>query len=213
MNNKNNKPTIWIAILFEIILIITSIESISSKQWNTLILSLLAIACIILPFIITHIANTKNLILPYSFKLISLLFIFLSLYFGEIKKFYVIFWWWDLLLHSIFGIYAVIIALHLIQGIIIKDTAVTEKKFGIFIIVFAFSFSITLGTLWEMFEFLGDYLFNLNMVNGGLEDTASDLLIKILSAFITTIIYYYRNFRNKKQPLSLLFIFLTPSKL
>lgn len=198
MNNKNNKPTIWIAILFQIILIITSIESISSKQWNTLILSLLAIACIILPFIITHIANTKNLILPYSFKLISLLFIFLSLYFGEIKKFYVIFWWWDLLLHSIFGIYVVIIALHLIQGIIIKDTAVTEKKFGIFIIVFAFSFSITLGTLWEMFEFLGDYLFNLNMVNGGLEDTASDLLIKILSAFITTIIYYYRNFRNKK---------------
>ncbi|WP_192875367.1 hypothetical protein [Clostridium taeniosporum] len=63
--------------------------------------------------------------------------------------------------------------------------------------IFAFNFSITLGTLWEMVEFLGDYLFKLNMVNGGLEDTASDLLIKILFAFITSIICYYNNFKSK----------------
>lgn len=198
MNNKNSKLAIGIAVLFEIILITTSMLSIASRQWKNLTLSLLAIVCIILPFIITRIANIKNIVLLSSFQLISLLFILLAQYFGQIKKFYLIFSWWDLLLHAIFGSYAVLIALHLIQGIIIKEKEVTKERFTIFTVIFAFSFSIALGTLWEMFEFVGDYLFKTTMVKGGLEDIASDLLIKILSAFITSIICYYRKLRNQK---------------
>jgi membrane-associated HD superfamily phosphohydrolase len=198
MNNKNSKLAIGIAVLFEIILITTSMLSIASRQWKNLTLSLLAIVCIILPFIITRIANIKNIVLLSSFQLISLLFILLAQYFGQIKKFYLIFSWWDLLLHAIFGGYAVLIALHLIQGIIIKEKEVTKERFTIFTVIFAFSFSIALGTLWEMFEFVGDYLFKTTMVKGGLEDIASDLLIKILSAFITSIICYYRKLRNQK---------------
>jgi len=198
MKNKNSKLAIGIAVLFEIILITTSMLSIASRQWKNLTLSLLAIVCIILPFIITRIANIKNIVLLSSFQLISLLFILLAQYFGQIKKFYLIFSWWDLLLHAIFGGYAVLIALHLIQGIIIKEKEVTKERFTIFTVIFAFSFSIALGTLWEMFEFVGDYLFKTTMVKGGLEDIASDLLIKILSAFITSIICYYRKLRNQK---------------
>ena len=198
MNNKNNKLTIAIAILFEIILITTSIISIQSKQFKSLYLLLMAIVGILLPFIITRIAMAKKIKLPSSFELISLLFIILTLYFGEINKFYVLFWWWDLLLHGMFGSYVVIIALHLIQGIIINEQDSTYERFTLFTVIFAFSFSITLGTLWELFEFLGDYFFNANMVNGGLEDTATDLLIKTLFAFITCIICYRRKLKNKK---------------
>lgn len=196
MNNKNKKLTITIVLLFEIILIITSIISIQSRQFKSLYLLLLTMVCILLPFIITRIANATKLNLPSSFELISVLFIILTLYFGEINKFYVLFWWWDLLLHGMFGSYVVIIALHLIQGIIIKEKDSTDERFTLFTVIFAFSFSITLGTLWEMFEFLGDYFFNANMVNGGLEDTATDLLIKILFAFITCIICYHHKLKN-----------------
>lgn len=198
MNNKNSKLTIRIAVLFEIILITIAISSVASRQLENLTLLLLAIVCITLPFIITYIANKKNIVLPSSFQLASLLFILLAQYFGEIKKFYLIFWWWDLFLHGIFGSYAVIIALCLIQGIIAKEKEATEQRFTLFTVIFAFSFSITLGTLWEMFEFVGDYFFKTNMVNGGLEDTSTDLLVKILFAFITSIICYYRKLKNKK---------------
>lgn len=98
MNNKNSKLTIGIAVLFEIILITTAISSVTSRQLKNLPLLLLAIVCITLPFIITYIANKKNIVLPSSFQLASLLFILLAQYFGEIKKFYIIFWWWDLFL-------------------------------------------------------------------------------------------------------------------
>lgn len=48
-----------------------------------------------------------------------------------------------------------------------------------------------------MIEFLADYFFKADMVNGGLEDTATDLLIKIFFAFITSIIWYYRKMKKK----------------
>ncbi len=197
MKNKYSKLSIGIAVLFEIILITTAISSIISRQFESLFLFPGAIICIILPFIITHIANKKNIILPSNFEFISLLFILLALYFGEIMKVYTTFWWWDLFLHGMFGSYAVLVALHLIQGIIIKEKETTEKRFTIFTLIFAFSFSITLGTLWEMIEFLADYFFKADMVNGGLEDTATDLLIKIFFAFITSIIWYYRKMKKK----------------
>jgi hypothetical protein len=45
------------------------------------------------------------------------------------------FWWWDLFLHGMFGSYAVIIALYLIQGVITKEKHVTEKRFTIFTLI------------------------------------------------------------------------------
>ena len=198
MNHKHSKLTIGIAVLFEIILITIVASSIVSRQFNNLPLLFLPIVCILLPFIITHIAITKKRVLPSSFEFISLLFILLTLYFGEIKKFYSVFWWWDLFVHGMFGSYAVLIALHLIQGIIIKGKETTEQRFTIFTVIFAFSFSVALGTLWEIFEFLEDYFFKTTMVKGGLQDTITDLLIAILFAFITSIICYYRKLKNKK---------------
>lgn len=97
-----------------------------------------------------------------------------------------------------FGSYAVIIALHLIQWIIVKEKNTTEQRFTIFTSIFAFSFSITLGTLWEIFEFLSDYFFKIDMTNGSIEDTATDLLLTILLAFITLIIWHYRKMKNKR---------------
>ncbi|HEX9026855.1 MAG TPA: hypothetical protein VF839_10410 [Clostridium sp.] len=198
MNNKHSKLTIVIAVLFEIILITTAIFKIISGQFEGLFLFPGAIVCIIIPFIITRLANKKKIMLSSSFEFISVLFILLALYFGEIMKVYTTFWWWDLFLHGMFGSYAVIIGLHLIQGIIVKEKNTTEQRFTIFTLIFSFCFSITLGTLWEMVEFLADYFFKADMVNGGLEDTATDLLIKIFCAFITCIICYHRKLKNKK---------------
>lgn len=196
MINKNNKLVIVISVLFELILIITVITAILSRQWKTLYLSMLAAVCLIFPFIITYISNIKNIMLPPSFNLVSLLFIFSAQYLGEIKRFYDIFWWWDIFLHSIFGMYAVIIALYIIQGIIKRIQGITKQRLILFNGIFSFSFSIALGTLWEIFEFTADYFFKTNMVTDGLQDTATDLTAKILVAFITSAIYYHHSLRK-----------------
>jgi len=199
MTNKKSKLAIGITILSEIIFIVTIILNIVSNQQNNLSLLFQAMIYIILPFIITYIANKKNLMLPSTFQPISVTFILLTLYFGEFLKFYSMFWWWDLFLHGSFGCYGVIIALHLLQGIIQKEKYVSTKRFATFSLIFAFCFAITLGTLWEIFEFLGDYFFKTNMVNGGIEDTATDLIVKIVAAFITSIIYYFYKIKSRSK--------------
>lgn len=196
MKNQNNKLAIGISILFEIIFLINAIFNIISKQWFNLYLLFLLIICITLPFIITHIANRKKLLLPSSFQLISILFIFAAQFLGEFLRFYTIFPWWDLFLHGTFGGYTVIIGFHLIQEVIEKKREISKKRCVIFTLIFAFCFSITLGVLWEVFEFLSDYFFKTNMTSGSLEDTMTDLIIKTLLALVTSIICYHRKFRN-----------------
>lgn len=193
MSNKDCKIAFGAAVLFEVIIISTAIYSIALRQWRNLNLSLIAIVCLMLPIIITYIANKKKIVLPTYFQLIGLAFVFLAQYLGEIQRFYHIFWWWDLFLHALFGSYGVITGLNSIKGTIRKAHEATERRFTLFTVIFAFSFAVTLGTLWEMFEFTGDYLFKTNMEKGGLEDTSTDLLVKIFAALITAIIYYYRS--------------------
>lgn len=190
MFNKQNKIAVSIVISFEIILLGNAIFNLMSKQTNNLSLLFEAMICILLPFIITYISNKLKLILPSTFQTISVIFILLALYLGEFLKFYSMFWWWDLFLHGTFGCYGVIIALHLIRGVIQKEKNISTGRFAIFSSIFAFCFSITIGTLWEIVEFLCDYFLNTDMVNGGLEDTATDLIVKIIGAFITCIILY-----------------------
>ncbi|MCB8817465.1 hypothetical protein [Desulfosporosinus shakirovi] len=199
MNNQSSKLSLGVALFFEIILIYTAIVDIAFRQWKNLSLAMLAVVCLIGPFIVTRIANQRNILLPSGFQTIALVFIFFTQFLGEIKNFYVIFWWWDLFLHAIFGSYAVVIALYLIKGIFQKRQEITEQRFRLFAVILAFSVAIALGTLWEMFEFIGDYLFKTNMVKGGLEDTSTDLLVKITAAFCTAILYYYHGLKHKKH--------------
>lgn len=187
MKHDSKLPVVS-AILFETILLVTLIVSIISKQWQDFFLSLLAIVCLLLPFIISYLAKKMNIMLPSSFQTIALLYIFSAQYLGEIRKFYSL-WWWDLLLHALFGGYAVIIAINLRKGVIQKDQAATNKRFTLFTALFAFCFSIALGTLWEIFEFGGDYFFKTSMVKDGLLDTATDLIVKIIAAFLTAALF------------------------
>lgn len=198
MINKKSKYAIVIAILFELIILGTIIFSLVSKQKNNLFLLLEAMFCILIPFIITYITNKRKLLLPPSFQYYAVTFIILALYFGEYLKFYSIFWWWDLFLHFAFGCYGVIIFIHLLKGIIQKTNNISIKRFAIFSAISAFCFSLSLGTLWEIAEFLSDYFLKTNTVNGGLEDTATDLMVKVIGAFITCVILYNTKLKKVK---------------
>lgn len=193
MYNKLSKVTILSAIFMEAVFIYTAITSIMQNNIKILNKSLLAFISIAIPFIISYVANKKKIKLPVTFKFVSILFIFAAQYFGEIHNFYTKIWWWDLLLHSIFGFYSVIIFVHITKNVIRKEEDVSYKRYNMVTSLFAFNFAVTLGTLWEMFEFSGDFLFNTGMIKGGLEDTATDLLVKIAAAFLTSIFYYYKN--------------------
>lgn len=193
MHKKNNKVAVITAVIIEAVLLFSAMTSLLQNNLKSLGLSFLAIVCIALPFIISYVSNKKKLLLPKSFNLVSVLFIFAAMYLGEINTFYIKYWWWDLLLHAVFGWYMVIVLLHAIKDVIRREIEVSKNRFVMFKAVFAFNFAVSLGTLWEMFEFLGDFLFKSGMIKGGIEDTSTDLLVKIAAAIATSTYYYFKN--------------------
>ncbi len=197
INNKYYKLAVISAIIIEAVLIISALTGFIQHNRKNTGLYLLSIVCIALPFIITYIANKKKLLLPPSFNLISVIFLFSAMYLGEINNFYTRYPWWDLLLHAVFGSYAVTVSLHVIRGIIRREIEVSKNRFVMFSAIFAFSFSVALGTIWEAFEFSGDFLFKTGMVKGGLEDTSTDILINIAASLITSAYYYLKKRKSK----------------
>ena len=86
--------------------------------------------------------------------------------------------------------------------------------------VLAFTFAITMGVLWEIFEFAIDWVFGTTMQSwdlphnttligrafqgSGLRDTMSDLIVNSLGAFLTSVICYFLYKREKKKALALM---------
>lgn len=191
MKNKSSLFNIGLATILEIIVISTCVHYMALGQWKRVMLLCLSIVCILLPFFITWIANKKNLRLPLSFESVLLLFIFFALYFGETKNYYFKFGWYDTTLHAIAGFYAVIVGIYLVKGVIKKEDEVTNKRFIFFIVAFGFCFSIALGTIWEVFEYVGDRVLKVNMIKGGAKDTEIDIIANSVAAFITSVACYF----------------------
>ena len=60
-----------------------------------------------------------------------------------------------------------------------------------FVAIFAFTFSLSMGALWEIIEFVIDQVFDLNMQKSGIVDTMTDLIVDTIGALIISISSYY----------------------
>lgn len=187
MKKSKNLPIIF-ALIYIIMLFITVF---SRHQWSAFMLSILALIGISVPFIISYVAAEKGISLPPHFIITMLLFSFGAQYLGELYRYYERFPWWDLFLHGFFGFYGVIIGVFVTNNLIKRESFITMERFLIFKVIFAFAFTMTLGVLWELFEFAGDFILRTNMTGGDLMDTSTDLIIKGSIALITSLIYYF----------------------
>jgi hypothetical protein len=184
----NNRHRIYIILanLFRLLLLGAIIGNVLTDNWLNLFTSLLTLALTYLPIFL----KDKNYIyIPPSFQLIILAFIFASLYLGELNEYYLKFWWWDIMLHTLSGVILGFIGFALIY-ILNKDTKVNLALSSLFIAIFSFTFAVSVGVLWEIFEFTMDWVFGLNMQKSGLVDTMWDLIVDSLGALFSSIMGY-----------------------
>jgi hypothetical protein len=127
--------------------------------------------------------------IPLEFDTMAVIFIYMSLFLGEVQDFYIRFWWWDLVLHAssafLVGITGFLLVYVMNQNKKI-DMHLTPK----FIALFAFMFAQGIGSLWEIFEFAMDNFFGLNMQKSGLVDTMWDLIVNGISALTISLLGY-----------------------
>ncbi|MDA3855864.1 MAG: hypothetical protein PF569_06380 [Candidatus Woesearchaeota archaeon] len=175
-----DKFVVFVSYIIRFSFIATIIVAGFEMQWITVFLSSLAL---ILTFIPSLIGKNYQIGLPIEFELFLLVFIFASIMLGEIHSYYTRFWWWDVVLHISSGLILGMIGF-LIIFILNYEKKIHLNLNPIFIALFSFSFALSIGVIWEIFEFSMDQIFGFNMQKSGIVDTMWDLIVDSIGALI-----------------------------
>lgn len=174
-NNKKSKIkekrtiniTVYLVLRFFVILCM--VAQILHGNWNNVFLCLLTLILFTVPNIIS---KTFNISLPTTLEIIVYMFIFSSEILGEIQNFYGIFHHWDTMLHTLNGFLCAAVGFSLIDILNNADDFHINMT-PAFVALVAFCFSMTIGVLWEFFEFSADRYFSTNMQKDRIVETIS----------------------------------------
>jgi len=179
---KGEKIKIIFSYILRFTILLAIIGSIINSNWMALFVSSLALVLTFLPVIIER--NMK-IDLPAEFEILIILFIYASLFLGEIHNYYTLFWWWDIILHIGSGIALGFLGF-LLMFMLYEENKIRAKP--VTIVLFSFCFALAAGAMWEIFEFSIDNIFGQDMQKSGLVDTMWDLIVDAGGALFTSII-------------------------
>lgn len=134
--------------------------------------------------------------LPSELQLLALLFVFATIFLGEVRRWYDAFWWWDLALHFSSGLLLGLLGFLLVY-MLNEDEAVDLHMRPAFLALFAFCFAVAIGALWEIAEFAMDEVGGMSMQSpgsgdaSGLDDTMWDLIVDTAGAAIVALGGWY----------------------
>lgn len=162
------------------LLLLTALVSFGLARWS---LAFVSIVTLILSLVPPFLARRLSLTLPLPFLMLTTLFFIASIFLGEALDFYERLWWWDLALHGSsalgFGLSGFLFVFMLFEG-----DRLAAPPWAIAFMTFCVA--MTIGALWEIFEFGMDRTFGLNMQKSGLFDTMGDLIINAVGAGIAS---------------------------
>ena len=114
-------------------------------------------------FMIPSFVDRKlNIKLPIALEAVIMFFIFSAEILGEIQSFYTIIPLWDTILHTINGFMMAAIGFAMID-ILNQDPHFHINMSPLFVAFVAFCFSMTIGVIWEFFEYGMDQFFLTDM--------------------------------------------------
>jgi hypothetical protein len=175
----------WLTLGLQSLLIVGIVAAIFQRQWLTAFTTGLILLVTLLPLL----AGRKlDVFIPPELEGLAVLFVFASLFLGEVHGYYVRFWWWDLVLHTASGLLLGILGFLLVYVLNEKPDLGIDLKPG-FVALFAFMFSLGLGALWEIFEFWMDSAVGTTMQKS-LRDTMFDLIVDALGALAIALFGY-----------------------
>ena len=167
--NYSSKRELTVYLILRILVIIVMVRQIFLGEWNNVFLCVLTLILFLVPVFIEKQINIK---LPDMLQVIILLFIFSAEILGEINEYYLTIKHWDSILHTINGFLCAAIGFSLID-ILNQKEFVYVTLAPIFVSLVAFSFSMTIGVMWEFFEYGMDVTFKTDMQKDRILSTIS----------------------------------------
>lgn len=156
---RENRSAFIVYTLLRIMVIGMMILQIFNRNFQNVFLCILTLILLIMPSVVQA---TFKVEFPTLLEIIILLFIFAAEILGEISAFYIKFPYWDTILHTLNGFLCGAIGFSLVE-IINGNKKLRFELSPLFMAVVAFCFSMTIGVVWEIFEFSMDTFYHLDM--------------------------------------------------
>ena len=154
-----NKTTLTVYLVLRALIIFILVRDVLRREYQSVFLCALSLLLLVMPSIIS---KKLKIVLPSALEIVILLFIFAAEILGEINSFYVRVPHWDTMLHTINGFLCAAI------GFALVDMMNRNDKFSfqlspLYLAIVSFCFSMTVGVLWEFFEFASDMFLGMDM--------------------------------------------------
>jgi len=154
-----NKATLAVYLVLRGLVIFSLVRAALRGNFESVFLCGLTLGLMIVPSVFTRKLQIE---LPTTLEIIILLFIFAAEILGEINSFYIRVPNWDTMLHTLNGFLCAAVGFALVD-MLNRSEKFSFKLSPVYLAIVAFCFSMTVGVLWEFFEYLGDVFLGFDM--------------------------------------------------
>lgn len=172
-NVYKKKSTLVVYLTLRLLVIVSGVLSALRGDFQSLFLCVLSLILMILPSVFERRFAVE---LPAVLEIIILLFIFSAEILGEINSFYVRVPHWDTILHTMNGFLCAAIGFSLVD-LLNRSDRFSLKLSPVYLAVVAFCFSMTVGVVWEFFEYGADNLLGIDMQKDAVVDRINSVLL------------------------------------
>lgn len=155
---RESSKTFIFYLTLRALVIVAMIRCLLSQNYYSALLCLLSLILFLIP---AFIQEKMSVSIPPLFQAIIFSFIFAAEILGEVDHYYVKIHGWDTMLHTMNGFLCAAVGFSMIYLLNRKS-----KHFDLsplYLTLVAFCFSMTIGVLWEFFEFAMDQIFLFDM--------------------------------------------------
>ena len=159
MELREHRSSFIVYFTLRFLVIVMLVLQLFNRNYENVFLCGLTLLLLVIPSLVQI---TFKVELPTMLEIIILVFIFAAEILGEISEFYLMFPFWDTVLHTINGFLAATIGFSLVDLLNRSEKTVFNLS-PLFLAIVAFCFSMTIGVIWEFFEFGMDTLIGYDM--------------------------------------------------
>ena len=170
---KKRNGTFVLYMILRTLVIAILVLSLIEKRYESVATCALVLVLFLVP---SFLERKLHFELPSTIEKIVLLFIYAAEIMGELQEFYLRVSWWDTMLHTINGFLCAAVGFALVD--ILNSNPNVKLSLSPFYLAFvSFCFSMTVGVVWEFFEFSMDWFFHFDMQKDTVITTISSVML------------------------------------
>lgn len=162
---REHRSSLAVYLILRTLVILVLVRQIMMQNYENIFVCLLTLLLLLVP---SFVQLTFKVELPIFLEILILVFIYAAEILGEIDNYYFSIPYWDTILHTINGFVCAAVGFSMVS-LLNKSEKIQFFVSPLFLAIVSFTFSMTIGVLWEFFEFSMDQLFAM--------DTQKDTLI------------------------------------